>query len=307
MPCFVPPFRAIAPPTLMAAMLALALGTAPAALAQMPGQVRAQALAARDLPAALMPAGRQFLSVGRLDLGGGAFCTVTLIAEDQALTAAHCLVDPVSGDPLDNGRMEVRLGLRNGRSEAVRTVQRVMMSGWARDPEAAPGSEEAMTRVPADLAILALDRPVRLPQVPPIPVVPGPLPEGQTLTVVSYARERSEAAALQDDCIYIAARGDGALILDCEVDQGASGAPVIRMQDGVAQVVAVISARAEMTRRDFPNATVALAAPLDGPAGRGLLRAAARPSGPAAESGVRVRRPATGDSARSDGARFVRP
>jgi hypothetical protein len=38
----------------------------------------------------------------------------------------------------------------------------------------------------------------------------------------------------------------GILVMTCDVDFGSSGAPVFRMKDGVAQVVSVISAKAEV-------------------------------------------------------------
>jgi protease YdgD len=50
------------------------------------------------------------------------------------------------------------------------------------------------------------------------------------------------------------------LILTCSVDFGSSGAPVFSIQDGVARVVSVISAKAEVDGKK-----VALAVPLAEP------------------------------------------
>jgi hypothetical protein len=38
----------------------------------------------------------------------------------------------------------------------------------------------------------------------------------------------------------------GALVLSCEVDFGSSGAPIFQFQNGVAKIVSVVSAKAEL-------------------------------------------------------------
>lgn len=268
---------------------------------------------APDLPARLAPAGGDWLAVGRLDVNATGFCTVTLISEDRALTAAHCLFDAETGRRHAPGGLVLRLGLSHGRAVASRGVREVI---FARPPVAVSGSEEALRMVAEDMAILLLDRPVRLPQLRPVEPAPGTDLEGRLLTVVSYARGRSEAAALQDDCLMTTRRADGALMLDCEVDHGASGSPVMVMQAGLPRLVGVISARGGVSAEGFPDATIALAAPLDGPAGRALLGRGAGPgpvptglpaAAPSAPAGPRVRRIDTGSERMGIGARFVRP
>jgi protease YdgD len=274
------------------------------------------------LPGALVPAGRDWLAVGRMDIARRGFCTVTLIAQDRALTAAHCLVDGVTGRPHPLGDLQVRLGYRNDRAAATRGVVEVLTprrSGGAGGDGAGGGAggggarpvDGDLQQIADDLAILMLDQSVRMAQLTPLAVSGGQAGDGQVLSVVSYAQERSEAAALQDDCILIARRADGAMVLDCNVDHGSSGAPVMEMRGGEPRIVAVISARAEMQLDGFPNAIVALAAPVDGVAGRTLMRAAAQMPGAQAQDagggdqGVQIRRP--GAEAPGGGARFVRP
>lgn len=241
---------------------------------------------AQSLPAELDAAGRAWLAVGRLDTGQGGFCTVTLIAEEQALTAAHCLADTATGAPRPLDRMRVRLGLRGDRPEAERGVRAARLA-WEPGPGGPP--------VAQDLALLTLDSPVRLPQVPPLPAAALTLAEGERVTVVSYARGRSQLAAIQDDCRVTARQADGALALDCTVDHGASGSPVIALRPGAGpRVVAVISALGQAAG----GPAVALAAGLDGAPARPLF------AGPEAAAGPRIRRPAEGTAG---GARFVRP
>jgi protease YdgD len=76
---------------------------------------------------------------------------------------------------------------------------------------------------------------------------------------VSYAQYREEAPSIQEACEVLAGERH-ALILTCSVDFGSSGAPVFSIRDGVARVVSVISAKAEVDGRK-----VALAVPLAEP------------------------------------------
>ena len=290
----------------------------------------AQGLSARNLPAALSQAGRGWMAVGRLEVAATAgnpqsFCTVSLIAEGRALTAAHCVIDRRTGRSLPPSAMQVRLGLQNGRAEASRRVEGVLLPAGVGAAVQADAHETgnggaALRLVPLDLAILSLDSPVRLPQIAPLPPASngsnGSM-DGRLLSVVSYARGRSEVAALQDDCRLITPRPDGSLVLTCEVAEGASGAPVLVMEPDGPRIVAVVSARAEITAESGERLQVALAVPMAGEVAQELLRVAEDPgavAGAAQERvGVRIRRPAvgtsngTGNGAGAGGARFVRP
>lgn len=219
-----------------AIFLALVLFAAPA-LAQTPDS-RLQALQTGD-------DGRGWAAVGRLNMNGAGFCTATLIAPDRVLTAAHCLFDQRSGARLDATRLEFLAGWRNGRAEASRSVRRAAI--W-------PGFDfalgAAMENVPSDIAVLELDRPIRLPSITPFALAEAAPAPGDAVAVVSYAHDRSEAPSLQETCHILEQRRDGVTILTCDIDSGASGAPVLAVPvQGRAQIVAIISARGETTLR----------------------------------------------------------
>jgi hypothetical protein len=64
--------------------------------------------------------------------------------------------------------------------------------------------------------------------------------------VVSYARDRAEAPALQEVCHVLAGRA-GIVMLSCDVDFGSSGAPVFSFEGGGApRIVSVVTAKAEI-------------------------------------------------------------
>lgn len=260
-------------------------------------------------PERLEAAGRDWPAVGRLDLGETGFCTLTLIAPDRALTAAHCLRDgrqQGTGRPL--AALQARFGYDRGQAAAVRGVR---AADFPRIRAVLPvGPTRELSGIQDDLAVVHLDRPIGAAQVRPLALATRPAHEGQVLAVVSYARGRVEQASLQRDCILVERRPEGALVLDCEVDPGASGSPVLDLGAPEPRIVAVISARAETALTGFPVATLALAAPVEGRAGRALLAPAdaGTPDG-TDRAAVRVRRGTAPVEAYGPGfgARTVRP
>ena len=183
--------------------------------------------------------GRGWEAVGRLNLGRHGFCTGALIEPQLVLTAAHCLYDKVTGTRFDPAEIEFLAGWRNGRAEAYRGVRRAVPH-----PAYVFGEAVRVDAVAYDIALIELDQPIRLPSVRPFEI-DFEAQRGDRVGVVSYARARSEAPSLQEIC-HVLGRQQGALVLSCLVDFGASGAPIFSMKHGVPRIVSVVSAKAEV-------------------------------------------------------------
>jgi len=241
-------------------------------------------------------AARGWEAVGRLDIADKGFCTGTLIAPDLVLTAAHCLFDRESGAPIDPARIEFLAGMRNGRALAYRDVRRAVTH-----PGYLPGAQATASQ--HDLALLELSQPVRLTGVRPFDI--GlPVTAGAQVGVVSYAHDRPDAPALQEVCSVLGAEA-GVMVMSCDIDFGSSGAPVFSIADGIASIVSVVSAKADMDGND-----VALGAVLgNGSDGQiEMLIAALAGHGAVFRSPApgQVRVVAPGERVET-GARFVRP
>ena len=182
---------------------------------------------------------RGWEAVGRLNFGDRGFCTGALIEPNLVLTAAHCMFDKETGARMDAGDIQFLAGWRNGRAAAYRGVRRAVIH-----PDYVFGGTDRLDRVADDLALLELDQPIRLPSITPFETDVGPA-TGDQVEVVSYAMDRSEAPSLQEVC-FVLGNQPGVVVLSCSVDFGSSGAPFFMVRDGVARVVSVVSAKAEV-------------------------------------------------------------
>jgi len=237
---------------------------------------------------------RGWEAVGRLNIGGQAFCTGALIAPDLVLTAAHCLFDKENGRRFKPAEIEFLAGWRNGRANAYRGVRRALPH-----PDFEYNCGDRISRIAYDVALLQLDQPIRKSTVTPFATGVRPR-KGAEVGVVSYAKDRAESPSLQEIC-HVLARQSGTLVLSCDVDFGSSGAPIFNIgDDGIPQIVSVISAKADVRGR-----MVALGTSLEQPLGQ-LIDMIGQEDAVFAESkpAARVMKLNGGQG---DGAKFLRP
>ena len=180
--------------------------------------------------------GRGWMAVGRLSYQNGqGFCTATLIAPDLVLTASHCLYDLDSGELLTLNNLEFQAGWRNGRAEAYSII-----GGAVTFPDFQPMETPKIESVRNDVALLKLLHPIKKHSVQPFAI--AALPNDQkSVAVVSYALGRINAPSIQSSC-DISDQTEDILSLNCDVDFGASGAPVFYFSEQGPMIVSIVSA-----------------------------------------------------------------
>lgn len=235
-------------------------------------------------------------AVGRLDVGSVGFCTGVLVAPDLVLTAAHCLYDNANGIRRDPTKMMFRAALRDGHAVAQVQVRRaVVLPGYD------PLDVDQLTQLQNDAALLQLTRSIPAAHAAPF-TVGRRVNTGDRVSVVSYARGRSEAPSWQRDC-RVSVRGQGAVGFTCDVDFGSSGAPVFETTKGRPRIVSIVS-RGSRSSAGIAAYGMEIAEPL-----RKLKAAMIAGDGVFPKETVSSRRVTVGGGAQKSagGAKFVRP
>ena len=243
------------PVWLAAALVFLVAGIAGAAT---PGIV------GRDDRRPLLRADPSLDAVGRVN-HGGSFCTGTLIAPDQVLTAAHCLWDEREHHLVTPGELHFLAGWRRGRyaghavavSIDMATDIRLGANGTPADPL-------------TDWAVLTLERPLAGPTLRPMPFAGAAEREqvanGAALARIGYGRDRPHLPVLVEPCRILGSARAGRLLLhDCDATYGDSGSPILIRTPGGYAMVAMETAMIR-TKTDVVGAALVLASRRDLPA-----------------------------------------
>ena len=180
----------------------------------------------------------EWQAVGRVTLEGNArsLCTGTLIAPDTVVTAAHCVTNGETGEPVPFYKLNFVAGWHDGEHAggAVASFVRVR-DGFA---EGAGATRPKLSQFAADLAVITLKTPLL--GVVPMPVAAQSEPQGP-VTVLGYQQQRREVLTDYIGCQSTAMDPDF-LGLSCAVVSGTSGGPVFeKTAEGWALVGVVVA------------------------------------------------------------------
>lgn len=183
-------------------------------------------------------------SIGRLNTAGyraTEMCTAALIAPDLAVTAAHCVTRPEDGYLRRIADMVFVAGWDGGEHSGAAQVKSVRVH-----PDA---YHDGRFDLRHDLAVVELGTALDLPTLP-VGSVALPAP----LTLAGYRRSRPNRLTVTPLCQ--ASPLSGVWRIDCRVEPGQSGGPVLAGEGTTRRIVAVIVA---VNREEQ-----ALAVPVDG-------------------------------------------
>ncbi len=174
-------------------------------------------------------------AIGRVNVAGyrrRGSCTGTLIASDQVVTAAHCLFDRRSGQPVPLGNIHFVAGQRRDRFLAHAKARCVRLANGHRFSK-----QPSMAAFRSDVAIIVLTQNLA---IAPVPLAAATAPEvGTALVHPSYGRDRPYLLSADSNC-RVQGKSEGVLLTDCDTNFGGSGGPVLVRENGAFRLLAVM-------------------------------------------------------------------
>lgn len=189
-------------------------------------------------------------SVGRVNIGGRAHCSGTLVANNIVLTAAHCLFSRATGQMVVPGIVHFVAGYSRGEYLAHSKVKSYRIGDGYR-------GEEGATRANMghDWALLVLEEPLgedlgflKVPdswfKAPTQSVPPNSgkrrVEIAASVTTAGYPGDRQHILSLEENCKIITTANEGRIILtSCIALKGDSGGPILQKVDDTWHIIGV--------------------------------------------------------------------